>query len=97
MSYEIDPVMLEDVQDPIETARQYKEFGQCAKRTLGAAVALIMAFTLPNMATSKVIVEKVSIASLTCGSEGIHKERCDMPVLGRTSRDMIQAALVRTQ
>lgn len=97
MQTEFENVLIEDIEAPLETAVQYREFGTIAKRLGGAILALAMLIALPSLETNKVIAENVSIASLTCtpATSFLRKDGCDMPALGQSSD--ILAKVIKTQ
>lgn len=97
MQTEFENVLIEDIEAPIETAVQYREFGAIAKRLGGAIIAAAMLLALPSLETSKVIAENVSIASLTCNpaTSFLRKNGCDMPALGQSGD--ILAKVIKTQ
>lgn len=97
MKTELEPVLIEDVEAPIENAVQYRAFGTIAKRLGGVIVALGMLVALPSLETNKVIAENVSIASLGCSTATslLRKEGCDMPALGKSSD--ILATVIKAQ
>ena len=97
MKTELEPILIEEVEAPIENAVQYREFGTIAKRVGGVIIALSMLLALPSLETSKVIAENVSIASLSCSpaTSFLRKNGCDMPALGQSSD--ILATVIKTQ
>ncbi len=97
MKTELEPILIEEVEAPIETAVQYREFGTIAKRLGGVILALAMLVALPSLETNKVIAENVSIASLSCSpaTSFLRKNGCDMPALGKSSE--ILATVIKAQ
>ncbi|MDI1227146.1 MAG: hypothetical protein PSY14_05640 [bacterium] len=97
MQTEFEPILIEEVEAPIENAVQYREFGTIAKRVGGAIIAVAMLIALPSLETNKVIAENVSIASLSCSpaTSFLHKDGCVMPALGKSSE--ILANVIKAQ
>ena len=84
MKTELEPILIEEVEAPIENAVQYREFGTIAKRLGGVILALAMLLALPSLETNKIIATSF-----------LRKNGCDMPALGQ-SRDIL-ATVIKTQ
>ncbi len=98
MQTEFEPILIEDVEAPIENAIQYREFGLIAKRIAGAVIAVAMLVALPSLETNKVIADNVSLASLTCSpaTSFLRKEGCQTPRVDASTNEIF-TQVIKTQ